>query len=49
MEKSGELKVGRMSGAVETELRKLEKIVPGVEQAEEQMEMVSGTLNLSFF
>ena len=35
-----------MSGAVETELRKLEKIVPGVEQADEQMEMVSGTLNL---
>ena len=35
-----------MSGAVETELRKLEKIVPGVEQAEEQMEMVSREIHI---
>ena len=30
-----------MSGTVETELRKLEKIVPGLLKAEEKMEMVS--------
>ena len=29
-----------MSGTVETELRKLEKIVPGLLKAEEKMEMV---------
>ena len=39
----------RMSGAVETELRKLEEIVPGVQQADEQMDMVSGTLKLFRF
>ena len=30
-----------MSGAVETELRKLEKIVPGLLKTNEKMEMVS--------
>ena len=31
----------RMSGTVETELRKLEKIVPGLDKDKEEMEMVS--------
>ena len=30
----------RMSGTVETELRKLEKIVPGLDKEKEEMEMV---------
>ena len=34
-----------MSGAVETELRKLEKIVPGLLKTNEKMEMVSFFLN----
>ena len=37
-----------MSGTVETELRKLEKIVPGLLKAEEKMEMVSFITRVAF-
>ena len=37
-----------MSGTVETELRKLEKIVPGLLKTEEKMEMVSFVGRIEF-